>query len=93
MLDGDNLLGQGAQALIPIPMELHPYLSAAAVRVGYLHPNFTIELSPEGFRVSGPQAVRQLGLKRDLLHAVYREKIYHETLALRQGLLDLLKSR
>ena len=69
--------------LIAIPSSMEAYLSAAVVRLGYLFPNLSFGASEQGITVAGMTTEVAEQLKRDVLHAVYREKVYAETLPMR----------
>lgn len=77
---------------ISVEPEMFPYLAAAATRVGYLRPDLDIRISEQGFLVRSGRGVFE-EVKRELLHAVYREKIRSESAELRSQLLGHLLSR
>ena len=76
--------------IIPVPASFRPYLDAAVVRLGYLKPMLQFAGSDEGIRVSGASPAERDELTRDVMHVLYREKIYAETLPMRRRLVEAL---
>lgn len=76
--------------LIEIPPELIKPAEAAIVRLGYLYPSLNFQLADEGIRVAGALPADISTLRKDALHAVYREKIYAETLAMRTAFISAM---
>ena len=78
------------KALIEIPKAYTDYADSALVRVGYLYPN--VKLRSEGASVEaelpGGDEDLEESVRRDLLHQLYREKIYQETLPIRKWILS-----
>ena len=67
-----------------------PYAPAAATRTAYLHPSIQISVEEAVFRIRTPPDVDPSVVTRDLLHAVYREKIASDTAHLRARLFEVL---
>lgn len=75
--------------LIKVPPDFRPHAAAAALRLGYLRPELTCVVADGGdLEVSAPSDLDEAGIKRDLLHLLYREKVYAETLDLRRALYE-----
>lgn len=75
--------------LIQIPQAFRPHAAAAVVRFGYLHPHLSCAVTAEGdVEVAMPAGAEDAAVRRDLLHLLYREKIYAETLGLRRALYE-----
>jgi hypothetical protein len=70
-----------------IPQTLLPYAEPALARLRYLYPRLTFALCESGIKVNGDTSVVSIAA-REVLYAVYREKIYAETLPLRRSLID-----
>jgi hypothetical protein len=67
-------------------------MSAAATRLGYAHPSLRFVADADVIAVTG-LIEDEIVLRREVLHAVYREHVLHQTLPLRRSLLDgLLQS-
>ena len=62
-----------------------PYLAEAMVRFQYLNPDTLIDVDGNSVRVVG--ASESSGAKRELLFALYRQKIYEESLPMRRALI------
>ena len=77
--------------LIESPLE--PYVPAAIVRLGYLHPSWEIEFSESSIRVRSALETGKPLVQREVFHSVYREKILAETLDMRRDLLKLVASK
>lgn len=74
---------------VPTDPGFQAVLGAAVVRLGYLYPGVTFVTEGEA-TISAtwdpPDAFEPEVLRRDILHAVYRERIYRETLPVREAL-------
>lgn len=73
---------------IDIDCSLRTYAEAATVRLGYLYPELNFICSDGGVEVSGLLPENTTLLKRDVLHSIYREKIYNDTLPMRTAFLN-----
>lgn len=79
------------RTVIPVEAPFRSYLSSAATRLGYLYPELLFTVRDDAVEVTG--AVEESVMRREVLHAVYREKIFAETLPLRRTLIDGLLGR
>jgi len=73
---------------IEIPEEFGKFMPAAIVRLSYLYPGgeFT---SADGAVVVALQTGEQADeIKREVMHQIYRERIYSETLSVRRWLSE-----
>lgn len=72
--------------VIDIPSKFESFLDTAILRFQYLYPE--LELAIIGLRVNirTPQPHSLSSLKKELLHLLYKEKIYSETLEIRKAL-------
>lgn len=77
---------------VDIDPALIGYASNALVRLGYLYPDAVFEAGEAAVSVTGPITDIAV-MRREVLHATYRERIYAETLPLRRRLLDGLLAR
>ncbi len=78
---------------IGIPGELRSAVELAVVRLGYLYPALTFHVENEGIQVEGTLPDDASILRRDALYAVYREKIYADTLEMRSTFLSAVTRR
>lgn len=68
------------------------YVRAALMRLGYLHPEWSIEFSPAQIEVAGAtESAEQV--RREVHYAIYREKILSETMDMRRSLLEAVSRR
>lgn len=81
-----------AEFVIPISEVLHPYGELAVIRLGYRFPKITFSYQAHTVLVSSETEIDQEKIRRDVLYAVYREKIYAETLAMRQSLVTMVSA-
>ena len=72
---------------------LKPYVPAAIVRLGYLHPNWDIEFSENSIHVQSDACDEKPLVQREVFHCVYREKVLAETLDIRRDLLALVAGK
>ena len=72
---------------IAVPANLSGFLDTALARLGYLHPMLVFERRRDEIIIIGAPSQQEAELRRDVLYALYREKIYAETLPMRQALL------
>ena len=73
--------------LVRVPYLFNDYLDAAIVRFEGRHPGIRVLPSAEGVLLEGEAAQPADELRSDFLHTLYREKIYAETLPMRQALM------
>jgi hypothetical protein len=75
---------------ILIDPEFHPCIPAALLRLGYLYPELDFSVSEQGVAVLGASAADPAQLEREVSYQVYREKIFRQTLPMRQSLYAML---
>ncbi len=73
---------------IEIPSGFEAARPGAIARLQYLHPGLSFHTHSNAIAVTGSTLVEVAVLRRDVLHAVYREKIYLETLPMRSAFYD-----
>lgn len=73
--------------LIEVDASLRPYLPTAATRLGYLYPDVQFVVRTDGVELVGTD-IDLAAMRREVLHAVYRERVFAETLPLRRTLID-----
>ena len=78
---------QNISIQIPISRELITYAETVIVRLGYLYPKLQFDITDGGIEAVGDGIVDTETLRRDVQYALYREKIYAETLELRIALV------
>ena len=74
---------------IDVPKTFSEFKDRAIVRLSYLEPELSFQSVDDGIEIEGPKAIDadQLTELRELIfHQLYREKIYQETLPMRQWL-------
>ncbi|MEO9340437.1 hypothetical protein ABFT80_23790 [Mesorhizobium sp. SB112] len=77
-----------AVAVVEIPPQFETYTAAALLRVQCLFPALRFAQNQNGVKVYGSTIADEESFRRTLLHAVYREKIYAETLSMRRDLIS-----
>lgn len=77
-------------AIIPIAPEFQEYIPTAILRLKYLFPDIECEPVPNGIRVVDAKGIGEARFSREIAYQVYREKIFRETLLLRQNLYQML---
>ena len=79
--------------VVDIPPRFHEYLDAALLRVQVLHPECQFSSSDCAISVRAPDGHSEDQIRKTVLHAVYREKIYAETFGMRQALVAAVTAR
>lgn len=77
------------QMVIDVPISFLEYMEAACVRLGYLFPELVFCGTKEGVKVDYPDEIAdpsEAEVRKQILHQLYREKIYTETLSIRKWL-------
>lgn len=69
------------------------FAPSAVLRLSYILPNLNFKASGAAVSVEGDLPEDLGALRRDILHAVYREKIYTETLPMRTAFFDAVTRR
>lgn len=72
--------------LVRIPERFVEFVDAATLRFEGQFPGVRVTTVAEGVCLEGEEA-QQAELRSDFLHVLYREKIYAETLSMRQALM------
>ena len=76
---------------ISIDPKFHSFIPAALLRLGYIYPQLDFVAWEKGVKVRGDFSGLDLAqVKREVLYQVYREKIFQQTLPLRQNLYKML---
>lgn len=76
--------------MISISAEFSEFIPAAILRLKYLHPKVEFEPTPDGIAAVSVEKIDIAQLSREVVYQVYREKIYQETLTMRQSLYQML---
>ena len=71
---------------------LRPHAELATARLGYLYPKMTFSHKAGTIVVSNDTEIHEIKIRRDVLYALYREKIYAETLSMRQSLVAMVST-
>ncbi|RMC30108.1 hypothetical protein [Paracoccus alkanivorans] len=75
---------------ISISSNFHEFIPSAILRLQYIFPNIKIEVTAEGLTAFGTLEADVPKFEREVIYQIYREKIFHETLPLRQSLYQML---
>jgi hypothetical protein len=81
-----------AQLIIPVSEVLQQHAEHAVVRLGYLYPKISFSCQVHTILVSSETEIDEIKIRRDVLYALYREKIYAETLSMRQALVTMVSA-
>lgn len=76
---------------IPVPTELESYAASAITRLGYIFPATYFSLNQATIDVETSDD--PILIRRDVLHAIYRERIRSETEDIRSSLIRALVSK
>jgi hypothetical protein len=83
----------GFDFVVDIPPRFGEYLDAALLRIQVLHPDCQFSRSCGAILVLAPDGHSEDQIRKTVLHAVYREKIYTETFGMRQALVAAVTAR
>lgn len=86
-------MGEAGAVLINIDGGFLAYAPVAMARLGYLYPDLTFECRDGGVCIVGFLPATTDILRRDVLYALYREKIYADTLHLRSAFISSVTRR
>ncbi|MER8640398.1 hypothetical protein NKJ81_31450 [Mesorhizobium sp. M0018] len=81
------------QVTIEIPQDFQRFAEGALIRLQVQYPSLRFSASGQGVAVEELPPDRLDDLRKNVLHAIYREKIYSETLPLRQALIRAVTAR
>lgn len=79
--------------VVEVPSQFEPYLAAALLRVQVLFPALTFRRNGTDIAIGVTGSAEKINVRKALLHAVYREKVYAETLSMRQDLVSAVTTR
>ncbi len=72
--------------VIDIPLIFERFLETAILRLQYLYPELEVAHSGLQVNIKNNETHSASSLKKELLHLIYKEKIYSETLEIRTAL-------
>lgn len=75
---------------ISIDPEFAPCIPAALLRLGYIYPELGFSVSDKGISVHGASGFDPAQIEREVTYQIYREKIFRQTLPMRQNLYAML---
>lgn len=78
---------------IDIPEAMRGYIDAAITRVGYVQVRWVISRVENRIVVRSTADASESDIRREVLYAVYREKILSETMDMRRALLETVTRR
>ena|SRR5215204_7213304 len=70
--------------------EMRRYLDAAILRVGYRHPEWDPHLTDLGVQVEIENPGKANDVRREVLYAIYQERILADTMEMRRRLFELV---
>lgn len=73
-----------------VPLEFHQFISAAILRLKYTSQNLQAVKTANGVRLHGFADMDTQNIEREVTYQIYREKIFQETLTMRQNLYQML---
>ncbi len=79
--------------VVDIPPRFQEYLDAVLLRVQAIHSGCQFSRSGCAISVRARDGHSEAQIRKTVLHAVYREKIYAETLGMRQALVAAVTAR
>ncbi|TPL51528.1 hypothetical protein [Mesorhizobium sp. B2-4-6] len=82
-----------AEFVVDIPPQFEKHADAAMLRLQALYPNCRLVWKGDTISIGSSGGIAEDQLRKDILHAVYREKIYAETLVTREALVAAVTSR
>lgn len=79
--------------VVDIPPQFADYLDVALVRLQAILPDCQLAKVGRAISVHVPESLSREQVRRTILHTVYREKIYAETLPMRYALVEAVIAR
>ena len=79
--------------VVHVAEPFRPFAEEALVRLRYLYPAATFTLTPIGIEIGGDSGIPPDALSREVNYALYREKIYADTLTMRRDLIEAVTRR
>ncbi|RUW53631.1 hypothetical protein EOA32_08590 [Mesorhizobium sp. M1A.F.Ca.ET.072.01.1.1] len=81
------------EVVVQIPPRFDKYVDAAMLRIQSLYPACRLSRIDGAISIGSSGSVTEDHLRGTVLHALYREKIYAETLSMRQALFRAVTGR
>lgn len=81
------------ECVVEIPPQFQKYADAAMLRLQALYPNCRLAWRSGAISIGSSAGIAEDQLRKDILYAVYREKIYAETLSTREALVAAVTRR
>jgi hypothetical protein len=79
--------------VVDIPPQFADYLDVALVRLQAILPDCQLAKVDRAISAHGPESLSREQVRKTILHTVYREKIYAETLPMRHALVEAVTTR
>ncbi|MET3523863.1 hypothetical protein [Mesorhizobium abyssinicae] len=79
--------------VVEIPPQFDKYVDSAMLRLQVHHPAWRIARLDGAISIGVSGGLAEEELRKTVLYTVYREKIYAETLVMRQALMSAVTSR
>jgi len=83
----------GFDFVVEIPPQFEEYVDSALLRLQVAHPVCRLSRSGKTITVQSSKGLSEVELRKAILHTIYREKIYAETLGMRQALVEAVTAR
>lgn len=78
---------------LPVPASMKQYLEQTCVRLGSQYPALSFSCNAVGLVIDGGASDQHETIRKAALHALYRQKIYEDTLDMRRALVGALISQ
>ena len=88
---GEENSGGSVSTVVEVADELVSHLPLALARIGYLFPEWLIQEAAGTVRVTA-QGASAAQIRTEVLHALYREHVFAETLEMRRKLMAMVTS-
>lgn len=82
-----------SDVVVDIPPQFVVYLDVALIRLQAILPDYRFAKVDCAISAHGPGSLSREQVRKTILHTVYREKIYAETLPMRHALVEAVTTR
>ncbi|MDX8518181.1 hypothetical protein RFM23_17655 [Mesorhizobium abyssinicae] len=81
------------EVVVQVPPQFDKYVDSAMLRLQSLYPTCRLATIDGAISIGSSGSLAEDQLRRAVLHTLYREKIYAETLSMRQALFRAVTGR
>lgn len=78
---------------VDIPPQFETYVVTTLLRIRAQYPSYIFAEDSGVVTIRGPVGIDEDVFRKSILHAIYREKIYAETLSMRQALVSAVTGK